>query len=79
MRWLLAAWRWLVAKKKSDEPTEICVYCEQDVPCCWTVKIGACGYAMCKDCSLEAAKDFFSYSMRTADDRKKPAKDPDTE
>lgn len=58
-------------KKKPEEPTEVCVYCEQDVPCCWTVRIGACPYAMCKECSGEASKDFFSFSMRTDADRER--------
>jgi hypothetical protein len=70
VKWLSKFWRWLVAKKKPEGPSEICVYCEQDVPCCWTVMIGSCGYAMCKECSGEATKDFFSYSMRTEADRK---------
>ena len=58
--------------KKPGEPIECCVYCETDVVCCWTVMIGPCGYPMCKDCSGEASKDFFSYCMRKDSDRIKP-------
>ncbi len=60
-----------MARKKPEEPCEVCVYCEQDVPCVWTVKIGAAPYAMCKDCAGEATKDFFSFCLRTPEDREK--------
>jgi hypothetical protein len=60
-----------VGRKKPEDPSEVCVYCEQDTPCVWTVRIGNHPYAMCVECSGEATKDFFSYSMRTAEDRKK--------
>lgn len=57
--------------KEPEAPNEICIYCETDVPCVWTVKVGANGYAMCKDCAPEAQKDFFSFSLRTDEDRKR--------
>jgi hypothetical protein len=57
--------------KKPDVPPEVCVYCEQDLPCVWTVTIGKEPYALCKECPREAEKDFFSYRLRTAEDREK--------
>lgn len=63
---------WQMAKKKQDEPEiECCVYCEHTVPCVWTVTIGACPYALCKECPPEAEKDRFSYRLRTNEDREK--------
>jgi hypothetical protein len=60
--------------KKNDErpgeiPDEVCNYCNLEVPCAWTVRMGSCEYAMCKNCPKEAEKDFFSYRLRTPQDR----------
>lgn len=59
----------MAKKPKDEEPTEICVFCEQDVPCCWTVIVGRCEYALCKECPPEAEKDGFKYRLRTELDR----------
>ena len=60
-----------MSKKPKDEtPDESCLYCEHDVPCIWTVRVGACTYPLCKDCTDEARHDNFSYSMRKPEDRK---------
>ena len=58
-----------MARKKRDVPDERCLYCQQDLPCEWTVTVGNMLYPMCIGCSNEAAKDFFSYSMRKPEDR----------
>jgi hypothetical protein len=62
---------------KPDEPIEGCCYCEHEVHCVWTVKMGLCYYAMCASCAKEAQKDFFSFCLRTDEDRKRSKGEPD--
>lgn len=60
--------------KKPNGPLEVCNYCDRDVFCCWTVRMGLCEYAMCEGCTGEAQKDFFSFSIRTDADRERSKK-----
>ena len=57
--------RSVVTKKKDDgRKFEVCVYCEHDMPCPFTVFFGKSEYACCRLCICEAKKDGFTWVAR---------------